>query len=68
MTTTVSLRQRAADYLVMRRTLGYKLVDTEHLLTQFLDHLERSGTATISTADAVAWASAPPQASPQWRR
>jgi hypothetical protein len=32
MTTSVTLRQRAGQYLAMRRALGYKLVDNEHLL------------------------------------
>ena len=52
----------------MRRALGYKLVDTEHLLMQFIDHLERSGAATITTAAAVAWATAATRGTPNWQR
>jgi integrase/recombinase XerD len=68
MTAPVTLRQRAEQYLAMRRALGYKLVDTEHLLIQFIDHLERSGAATITTAAAVAWATAATRAKPNWQR
>lgn len=68
MATEVTLRQRAEDYLAVRRALGYKLVENEHLLTQFIDHLDRAGATTITTAAAVAWAVAPAQASQNWHR
>jgi integrase/recombinase XerD len=50
------LRHQAAEYLALRRALGFKLVDTERLLMQFITHLERTGTARITTDVAVAWA------------
>jgi integrase/recombinase XerD len=68
MTAPIMLRQRAEQYLAMRRALGYKLVDTEHLLMQFIDHLERSGAATITTAAAVAWATSSARAKPRWQQ
>jgi integrase/recombinase XerD len=68
MTTSVPLRRCAEQYLAMRRALGYKLVDTEYLLMQFIDHLERSGAVTIRTEEAVAWATATTRAAPKWQR
>ena len=63
------LRQRAADYLALRRAVGYKLAENERLLTQFLDYLERAGITTITTQAAVAWAAQPSRAKPvYWRR
>jgi integrase len=62
------LRQRAAEYLALRRALGYKLAETERLLTQFLDYLEQAGTTAITTQTAVAWAVLPSGAKPvYWR-
>ncbi|MCW2652060.1 MAG: hypothetical protein JWR32_3036 [Mycobacterium sp.] len=67
MTTPVTLRQRAEQYLRVRRALGYKLIENEHLLMQFIGHLERSGAMTITTAAAVAWATES-QGKPNWQR
>lgn len=47
-----SLRDALGDYLTMRRALGYRLARPEKLLTQFLDHLEHTGTSVI-TGDAA---------------
>jgi integrase/recombinase XerD len=68
MTTPVLLQQRAEQYLAMRRALGYKLVDTEHLLMQFIDHLQGCGATTITTEAALAWATSPTRAKPRWQR
>jgi integrase/recombinase XerD len=62
------LRQRAQEYLAMRRALGYKLVDFEQLLMQFIDYLERAGASLITTEAAVTWAKLPVRAKPAWRR
>ena len=51
-----TLRQQAAGYLALRRALGFKLVDTERLLKQFITHLEQTGTARVTTDVAVTWA------------
>lgn len=67
MTTPIMLRQRVEQYLTVRRALGYKLVDTEHLLMQFIDHLEHGGAATITTAAALDWATQSP-GKPRWAR
>ncbi len=53
------LRQAAADYLAVRRALGFKLRGHDRLLADFLDELERSGATTVTVSAAVAWATAP---------
>lgn len=60
------LRQALADYLTVRRALGFKLDRAEKLLKQFLDHLEQRQLHTVTVADAVAWATEPAGASPWW--
>ena len=57
------LRQAAADYLAIRRGLGFKLQGYDRLLADFLGYLERSGASTITVQSAVAWATAPAGAS-----
>jgi len=59
-----ALHQVAADYLSMRRALGFKLEGYDRLLTDFLGCLERRGETTITVRAALAWASAPAGASP----
>jgi len=53
------LRQALADYLAVRRALGYKLAYAEKLLGQFVSYLEDAGAARVTTAGAVAWAVLP---------
>ena len=53
------LRQVLADYLAVRRALGYKLKRTETLLAQFLTYLEDRGEKRVSTETALAWATLP---------
>ena len=62
------LRAALEDYLSLRRALGFKLSSAGRLLSQFVDHLEERGIDTITTDDALAWASLPAGASPHWRR
>ncbi len=54
-----SLRDALADYLAMRRALGYKLERDGKLLAQFLDYLDDRDEDRISTDLAVAWATLP---------
>ena len=56
---TGPLRDGLADYLALRRALGYRLARPEKLLGQFLDHLEQAGEATITVAAALDWARQP---------
>jgi integrase len=53
------LRQALADYLQIRRALGYKLERAEKLLGQYLDHLEELGADTVTVKNAVGWATLP---------
>ena len=60
------LRQRANEYLRLRRSLGYKLVEHERFLNQFLDYLEMNQASTITAENALAWARIPAGANPRW--
>ena len=60
------LRHPLAEYLRLRRSLGYKLRRSEKLLQQFIDFLEIEGAQTITTKHAVAWARQPENASANW--
>jgi integrase len=61
-----TLRQALADYLAVRRVLGYKLVRTEKLLAQFLTYVEDRGEDHLTTNTALAWATLPPEADRSW--
>lgn len=60
------LRQQVADYLHLRRAIGFGLREHERLLNQFLDYLELVGATTLTTEDAVIWARSPKGASVAW--
>lgn len=53
------LRESLAEYLAVLRALGYRLVGTERLLGQFLDHLDAVGADRITVEHALAWATRP---------
>jgi integrase len=53
------LRESLAEYLAVRRALGYRLERTEKLLGQFLDHLDATGAEQITVEHALAWATLP---------
>ena len=61
-----ALRQSLADYLSLRRALGYKLQRPEKLLNQFLDFLDARSVPTITTELALAWACEPKAGDPTW--
>ena len=63
---TGPLREGLADYLALRRALGYRLARPEKLLGQFLDHLEQADAATITIAAALDWARLPAGGSSSW--
>jgi integrase len=54
-----ALRQALADYLAVRRALGYKLKRDEKLLAQFLTYHEEQGDGHLRTATMLAWAKLP---------
>jgi integrase len=51
-----TLRDALADYLTIRRALGYKLRDHEWALSSCVSFLERTGASTITTELALQWA------------
>jgi integrase len=50
------LKQAANDYLTLRRELGFKLVDTEELLTSFATFAAERGDQVILEKTALDWA------------
>ena len=60
-----ALRGQLADYLAVRRALGYRLERQEKLLGQFLDYLEDRGLEQITIEHALRWATLPGRA-PRW--
>jgi integrase/recombinase XerD len=54
-----TLRDAIADYLKLRRALGFKLAGHGRLLTSFADYLDQAEIPTITTAAAVAFATQP---------
>jgi integrase len=61
-----ALRLALADYLAVRRVLGYKLVRAEKLLGQFLAYVEDRGEDHLTTETALAWATLPAEAHRGW--
>ena len=53
------LRDQLADYLAVRRALGYRLDGQEHLLRQFIEYLEAHDEKLITIESALAWAMLP---------
>ena len=60
------LRQELADYLALRRALGYRMARPEKLLNQFLDYLAHHGASRITVAAALDWARLPANGSSNW--
>ena len=59
-----ALRDLVAEYLALRRALGYTLHREGWLLPRFVAFLESRGQAWITTSLAMAWASEPVGATP----
>ncbi len=60
------VRQALADYLAMRRALGYRLARAEKLLGQLLTCLEDRGETRLRTETALAWSTLPAGTDPSW--
>jgi integrase len=60
------LPQALAEYLAVRRALGYKLDKPEKLLAQFLAYVDERGETHLRTATMVAWATLPEGADRSW--
>jgi len=63
---TGPLRRELADYLALRRALGYRLARPEKLLGQFLEYLEQLGESRITVVAALDWARLPADGSSNW--
>lgn len=59
-----ALSDHVADYLRLRRALGYKLERAGHLLPQLVAYMEAAGSATLTTDLAISWARLPATARP----
>jgi len=57
---------RAADYLVTRRAMGYKLAYQGQMVEQFAAYLDGVGAEHLTIADALSWARLPVDAKPVW--
>ena len=53
------IRSAIADYLAVRRALGYKLEDHGWLLADFATFLQDHDAGTVTTELALAWATLP---------
>lgn len=60
------LDQSLADYLTIRRALGYKLERAGKLLAQFIAYLEEVGAETVTIEHAIAWATLPANGDSTW--
>lgn len=60
------LSKLLAEYLSMRRKLGFKAEREAWLLSKFVSFLRAKRRAYITTADALAWAKQPADAHPMW--
>jgi integrase/recombinase XerD len=60
------LSGHAADYLELRRALGFKLAKEGRLLPHFAAFAEAAGAGTVTIDLAVRWAATPDGTSPVW--
>jgi integrase len=61
-----SLREVLADYLALRRALGFKLHNAGRLLGQYVGFLEDHGMDAVTTDNALSWAALPAGVSAIW--
>jgi hypothetical protein len=59
---TGALRQELANYLGLRRAMGYRMARPEKLLGKFLGFLQSRGQTRITVATALDWARLPASA------
>lgn len=52
----ISLREAVKEYLLMRRSLGFKLLAMGHNLHHFVSFMEQEGASIITTELALRWA------------
>jgi len=54
------LRRHLADYLAIRRAVGFRLARPELLLNDFIDFLDDRNIDVVTNRSSIAWASLPP--------
>jgi len=59
-----TLTHALADYLALRRALGFQMDEAQRLLPRFLAFLEQHGCAQITSELALQWATQSPTTSP----
>ena len=65
----MTLREALADYLRVRRRLGFAMLQDGRLLEGFVEFLEQAGAERITTELALRWARMPVHAHPhRWRQ
>jgi integrase len=65
----MTLREALADYLRVRRRLGFEMPQDGRLLERFVAFLERAGAERVTTELALKWARLPVHAHPHyWRQ
>lgn len=64
---TEDLAALVAEYLTVRRSLGYKLDHAEYILDRFVAYLHEHDAQGVSVEHALGFATAPPGASPRWQ-
>jgi integrase len=60
------LHQSLADYLRVRRALGFKLKQVGALLSDFVRYLDERGHTYVTTTAALAWSMLPRDVEPSW--
>jgi integrase len=61
-----TLEQQAADYLQIRRALGFKLERAEKLIAQYLANLDITGQDRVTVDNALEWARLPAAGGGNW--
>jgi integrase len=61
-----TLEQHAADYLQIRRALGFQLERAEKLLAQYLAYLDTTGQDRVTVENALQWARLPAAGGGNW--
>jgi integrase len=63
---TGPLHPALADYIALRRALGYRLDRPEKLLNQFLAHLDGTHQDVVTVRNALEWAQLPSNGASNW--
>jgi len=59
-----NLAKAAADYIALRRALGFKMVEVSHRLTEFVKFARRARASRVTVDLAVRWAKLPATVQP----